>query len=40
MIRLIAGAAALIYWIVCLANQTPEEYEEIRWAVEEEEKWI
>lgn len=41
MIKLFAGAAIFIYWLVCIVKQTPEEYEEIRWSVEEEtEKWI
>ena len=41
MVRIILSAAALIYWIICLTNQSPEEYEEIKWSVEEEEKkWL
>ena len=39
MIRIIAGVVIFIYWLGSLAKQTPEEYEEIRRSVEEEEKW-
>ena len=33
---LVIGAVIFVWWLYCLVKQTPEEYEEIRKAVEYE----
>lgn len=39
MLRLLAGLAIFIYWLRSLLNQTPEEYEDIWWSVEQDDMW-